>query len=87
MGVRRRTLADLAPLAEQLQAAGAIGAGEPDPGDGRAKRVRLTDKGRAAWEALVQLSTEAEAEFAAAIGGAKPAQLRSLLERLAETLS
>jgi DNA-binding MarR family transcriptional regulator len=72
-------------LAESLAAAGYVTL-EPDPADRRAKRVRLSGKGRAAFEALVQLSAEAEAEFAGLIGEANMAQLRRLLEGLADRL-
>jgi DNA-binding MarR family transcriptional regulator len=73
-------------LADSLAAAGYVTL-EPDPTDGRAKRVRLSNKGRAACEVMVQLSSETETKFAALIGRADIAQLRRLLERLADRLS
>jgi DNA-binding MarR family transcriptional regulator len=72
-------------LADSLAAAGYVTL-EPDPTDGRAKRVQLTDKGRAAGEALVRLSAETEREFAELIGEAEMGRLRRLLERLADRL-
>jgi DNA-binding MarR family transcriptional regulator len=72
-------------LADSLAAAGYVTLG-PDPTDGRAKRVQLTDKGRTAGETLVRLSAETEREFAQLIGGAEMARLRRLLERLAVKL-
>lgn len=72
-------------LADSLAAAGYVTL-KPDPTDGRAKRVRLTAKGRPAVEALVRLSAETEAEFADLIGKADMAQLRRLMERLADAL-
>jgi DNA-binding MarR family transcriptional regulator len=92
-GLRVTELADRAQmtkqsmgyLADSLAAAGYVTL-EPDPTDGRAKRVQLTDKGRAAGETLVRLSAETEREFADLIGGAEMAHLRRLLERLADGL-
>jgi DNA-binding MarR family transcriptional regulator len=72
-------------LADSLAAAGYV-TQAPDPTDRRAKRVRLTDKGRAAGAALVKLSAETEAEFAELIGEAQMSRLRGLLERLADRL-
>ena len=72
-------------LADSLEAAGYVTL-KPDPADGRAKRVRLTAKGRAAVEALVRLSAETEAELARLTGKADMAELRRVLERLADKL-
>ena len=73
-------------LADSLEAAGYV-TQTPDPTDGRAKRVQLTRKGRAASEALIRLSAEVEAEFAEMIGKAGMTQLRRLLEQLADRLT
>jgi DNA-binding MarR family transcriptional regulator len=73
-------------LADSLEAAGYV-VQAPDPTDGRAKRVRLTDKGRAAGEALVKLSAEMETEFGELIGQAQMVRLRRLLETLADRLA
>lgn len=48
----------------------------PDPQDGRAKLVRLTPRGEAVWQTLVDLSAEAEAEAARALGPARLDDLR-----------
>lgn len=73
-------------LADSLEAAGYVTQG-PDPTDGRAKLVRLTDKGRAAGEAMVKLSAETEAEYAELIGEAQMIRLRGVLEQLADRLA
>ncbi|HSZ51137.1 MAG TPA: MarR family transcriptional regulator [Caulobacteraceae bacterium] len=73
-------------LADSLEAAGYV-AQTPDPTDGRAKRVRLTNKGRAAGEAMVKLSAEMEAEFGELIGRTQMVRLRRLLEQLADRLA
>jgi DNA-binding MarR family transcriptional regulator len=73
-------------LADSLAAAGYVTL-EPDTTDRRAKLVRLTEKGRAAGDAMVRLSAEVEREFAGLIGQAEMAQLRGLLGRLADGLS
>jgi DNA-binding MarR family transcriptional regulator len=73
-------------LADSLAAAGYVTL-EPDPTDRRAKRVRLTEKGRAASEAMIRLSAEAEREFGELIGQGEMKRLRRLLERLAEQLT
>ncbi len=73
-------------LADSLAQAGYVSVA-PDPSDGRAKLVRLTDKGRAAHEAMVALSAEAERELARLVGRADMAELRRILQRLADRLS
>ena len=72
-------------LADRLAATGYV-ALVPDPTDRRAKRVQLTDKGRAASETMIRLSAEAEQALAGVVGQADMARLRSVLERLAEKL-
>ena len=72
-------------LADSLAAAGYLTLA-PDPTDRRAKRVRLTEKGRAASDAMVRLSGETERQFGELIGRAEMVRLRRLLERLAERL-
>jgi DNA-binding MarR family transcriptional regulator len=72
-------------LADTLAAAGYLTV-EPDPADGRAKLVRLSEKGRAASEALIKISAETEAEFGRLIGAPEMSELRRLLERLADQL-
>ncbi len=92
-GSRVSELAERAQMTKQSMgylvdslAAGGYVMLEPDPTDGRAKRVLLTDKGRAAMEAMIRFSAKAEAEFAEQIGAAEMTQLRQLLERLADRL-
>jgi DNA-binding MarR family transcriptional regulator len=75
----------MAYLADSLAAAGYVTV-EPDPTDRRAKRVRLTDKGREASDTMVRLSAEVERDFARLIGDADMARLRVLLEQLADKL-
>ena len=58
----------------------------PDPDDGRAKLVVLTERGTAFLDAALALSARLEAECARRIGEANMVQLRHLLERLAENL-
>ena len=73
-------------LADTLAAAGYVTL-EPDTTDRRAKLVRLTEKGRAAEETMIRLSAETEREFASLVGEEEMAQLRHLLEKLADKLS
>ncbi|MBN1529963.1 MAG: winged helix-turn-helix transcriptional regulator [Thermoleophilaceae bacterium] len=54
----------------------------PDPGDGRAKLVRLTEHGLAAREAGRAAVAEIEAEWGAALGEERLAKLRELLLEL-----
>lgn len=58
----------------------------PDPRDGRAKLVRLTDKGKQVQLAALALSREVEQDWASLIGKTEMATLRSLLEKLYERL-
>lgn len=57
-----------------------------DPEDGRAKTVLLTEKGRAVQEAALRLSKLAEERLAARMGVQKVAQLRALLEKMADNV-
>ncbi len=54
----------------------------PDPGDGRAKLVRLTERGLAARQAGRAAVVEIEAEWGAALGEEQMAKLRELLLEL-----
>lgn len=56
----------------------------PDPDDGRAKLVRLTERGRDFQQAAVRLSAEVESEMGARMADGEMAELRRLLERLVE---
>jgi DNA-binding MarR family transcriptional regulator len=58
----------------------------PDPSDGRAKLVRLTDRGEAALERLLAISRDTEAEVARLLGEGDLTHLRGLLARLHQLL-
>ncbi len=58
----------------------------PDPADGRAKLVRLTERGGRAQEAARELVTQIEKDWSRALGGGDFARLRALLARLHEVL-
>lgn len=73
----------MAYLVEDLAALGHVET-VPDPEDGRARRVRLTARGRRLMEALLALSAEAERELAARIGARDAAALRRALEKLSD---
>ncbi|MBN8874980.1 MAG: winged helix DNA-binding protein [Rhodospirillales bacterium] len=79
------TKQSMAYLVEALAGAGYVTV-TADPDDRRAKRVRLTARGEAVWEALIALSAAAEARLAARIGAAKMASLRALLGELAAAI-
>jgi DNA-binding MarR family transcriptional regulator len=79
------TKQSMAYLTEDLEKLGYVMIG-PDPSDGRAKLVRLTDKGFAVWEALVELSQSLEAECARLIGEEKIGELRAMLKALSQAL-
>ena len=54
----------------------------PDPGDGRARLVRPTDRGRAVWGEARAFMAEVEARWAATLGERGLRDLRRLLERI-----
>jgi DNA-binding MarR family transcriptional regulator len=58
----------------------------PDPADGRAKLVRLTERGRAAIDTGRAAIAEIEDEWRAAFGAERLAQLRELLLELRAVL-
>lgn len=58
----------------------------PDPADGRAKTVRLTDRGWAAHEEAPRVVRALEDHWAARLGEAKMRELRALLKELIATL-
>lgn len=76
----------MAYLLEHLQEGGYIEM-VPDLTDRRAKRVLLTEKGRAVQQAALDLSREIEADMGALIGEREMKHLRVLLERLNDRLS
>ncbi len=60
---------------------------EPDPTDGRARIVRLTDRGRALETTINQIARGSEQHIAELLGDRRFAQLRLALEELASKLS
>ena len=76
------TKQSMAYLAGSLEEAGYISV-SPDPEDGRAKLVVLTDKGRIVWDLLVELSGEVERIGTEALGQAEIDHLRQTLRSLA----
>ena len=54
----------------------------PDPLDGRARIVRLTERGQQAAEVGTEIIEGIEGEWAAALGSENMDELRTLLERL-----
>lgn len=58
----------------------------PDPADGRAKLVRLTERGVRAQEAAREVVAQVEEDWSHLLGPRDFTTLRSLLERLHETL-
>lgn len=92
-GSRLTDLAERAGIAKQSMAylvetlaAGGYVTSAPDPSDGRARLVRLTARGKRVQQTLMDLSAEAEAECAAAIGADRLTTLRELLAELATAL-
>jgi DNA-binding MarR family transcriptional regulator len=58
----------------------------PDPQDGRAKIVHLTERGIAFQEAAITLSRRAESDIANQLGAREMDKLRQLLDRMAHEL-
>lgn len=58
----------------------------PDPTDGRAKLVRLTERGRACMDTAIKLSAQWEAFAAARMGEDEMPELRRLLGKLSDAL-
>jgi DNA-binding MarR family transcriptional regulator len=54
----------------------------PDPDDRRAVRVELTDEGRAAWDAAIEVQGRKEAFFASALTKSEQRTLNELLRKL-----
>ena len=59
----------------------------PDPDDGRARRIALTERGQALVPVLRGAVAEIEREWAAALGKERFAQLRELLVELNEVVA
>ena len=73
-------------LVEQMVACGLVELA-PDPVDGRAKTVRLTERGRAAVDQAVALSARYEDYLGSLVGARKLAQLRAVLTELHAALA
>lgn len=74
----RMTKQSMAELVDYLRKRGYVEL-SPDPNDGRAKLVRLTDRGASVVEALIRISRRYERGCARAIGEDKWLQFRRLL--------
>lgn len=93
-GARLTELAARAPTSKQavsklvhgLEARGYV-ARHPDPEDGRAQRIVLSDRGRALLEAAVEVVAEIEAEWAAVLGAPELEQIRRALLRAADAIA
>ena len=70
-------------LVDQLEKAGLVER-VPDPTDGRARLVRVTDKARAAVPAANAEMARIEAEWEQHVGKRRMAQLRETLDKLCE---
>lgn len=79
------TKQSMASLVEHLRKHGYLRI-DPDPADGRAKRVVLTERGRAVQQEAMRLSRKVEQRWAAFLGAEDMGSLRALLERLYDYL-
>ncbi len=70
-------------IVDQLEAAGYVSR-EPDPTDGRARLVTITDKGREIIALSIPVVREVESAWQAHLGPTQTRQLRQLLTRLRE---
>ncbi|UOY03326.1 MarR family winged helix-turn-helix transcriptional regulator [Blastococcus sp. PRF04-17] len=70
-------------LVDQLERAGYVRR-VPDPTDGRARLVRIDERGQQVVALARQVEAEVEAEWTAHLGPETTAQLRAALERLRE---
>jgi len=77
------TKQSMAYIVEDLESGGYVTT-RPDAKDRRAKRVMLTAKGLKAWDALIVLSAEAEADVARKIGREAVKTLRELLTKITD---
>jgi DNA-binding MarR family transcriptional regulator len=91
-GVRPGTLAERAGMSKQamnqllrsLEALGYIARSDA-PGEGRARIVRLTKRGRAAYTKIHDILREIEREWIAELGPKHFANLKTLLQRVWES--
>ena len=79
------TKQSMAELVDYLRKRGYVEL-SPDPNDGRAKLVRLTDRGASVVEALIRISRRYERSCARAIGEDKWLQFRGLLAEVGGTM-
>lgn len=79
------TKQSMAYLVDNLQKAGYLST-EPDPADGRAKIVRLTERGENLLQVLLRISAAIEKDIACSTGDAFISQLRQSLLRLDDAL-
>ncbi|MGB2939996.1 MAG: MarR family transcriptional regulator [Candidatus Dormiibacterota bacterium] len=79
------TLQSMGYLVDNLEARGYVER-VPDPVDGRAKLIRLTQRGWQLHDAADRVGPELEADWEARMGPARYARLRALLEELAQAL-
>lgn len=70
-------------IVDQLERSGMV-ARVPDPDDGRARLVTITDKGAAAARLAAEEVAEVEAEWTAHVGERRMTDLRRTLRRLRE---
>ena len=77
------TKQSLGELVSDLEALGYVER-VPDPRDGRAKIVRLTERGRESRQAALRTFAAIEADWAERLGEERVAQLRETLSELAE---
>jgi DNA-binding MarR family transcriptional regulator len=70
-------------LVDQLERAGYVER-VPDPADGRARLVRVAERGDRSVEASRQIVARVEAEWTAHLGAGRMAQLRGILADLRE---
>ena len=70
-------------IVDQLEAAGYVSR-EPDPTDGRARLVSITEKGQAMIALSIPVVREVEAAWQAHLGPTQTRQLRQILTRLRE---
>lgn len=92
-GMRLSELAERAQLTKQLVTYLVTAVEErgyvervPDPSDGRAKIVRLTERGQQVAQAGSEIIASIEREWAASLGPEDMEELRSLLQRLVSIL-
>ena len=81
----RMTLPAMSELVDDLEDLGYV-AREPDPSDGRAKLVVLTDKGWRAMREAGRIIQALEAEFATALGKRRYAEFKDSFSALLEHL-